>query len=35
MREVQIVMIQLQIRYKSIKRKPLSWLFRKFLIPLH
>ena len=35
MREVQIVMIQLQIRYKNIKRKPLSWLFRKLLIPLH
>lgn len=33
MREVQIVMIQLQIRYKSIKRKPLSRLFRKLLIP--
>ena len=35
MREVQMLMIRLQIRYKSIKRKPLSWLFRKLLIPLH
>lgn len=35
MREVQMLMIRLQIRYKSIKRKPLSWMFRKLLIPLH
>ena len=35
MRKAQKVMIRLQIRYKSIKRKPLSWLFRKLLIPLH
>lgn len=35
MREVQMLMIRLQIRYKSIKRKPLLWLFEKMLIPLH
>ena len=35
MRKAHKVMIRLQIRYKSIKRKPLSRFFREMLIPLH